>query len=319
MDFDTALLRTFVAVADELHFGRAAAGLVVSQQAVSKRIARLEALLGAALLDRSRRGVALSPAGEQFLPSARLALETLDAAVAVARPEARPLRVDVIDEHLAMLRFVRELAAGRPDARIEATMRGDHLDAVSALRGRRCDIAFGRAGQVGSPWPDDIDVRLALLEPVCLLVGDNHPWAGRDGVGLRELRGVPLWFPATGSPAEWLDLLDELSSAFGLAVDRTGSTMGFDHFVGHVRGSGVPSLYGAAMPPPPTTSVRVVPVVDPVPVFAWSAIWPRRLPAQARSVLDGIVARARAATPEPHPDDAWMPASDRAALTRQLP
>lgn len=315
MDLDTGLLRAFVAVADERHFGRAATHLVVSQQAVSKRIARLESAVGAALLERSSRGVALTELGERLLPQARSILEDLDTALAALRPPRRPVRIDVLDEHLAMLRFVREaVAAGAagPDVPVEVTMREDHLDAVAALRSGRCEIALGRAGAVALPWPQDIETRTALLEPICLLVGESHPWARRAAVPMAELVGVPVWFPMTGSPVEWRELLDELGEEFGLTFDYAGSTMGFEHFVAQARSGGAVTLYGAAMEPP-GPGVRVVPIVDPVPVFAWSAMWRKRLSRESRAVLDAIIVRARAATPEPHPDEAWIPAADRTA------
>lgn len=319
MDLDTALLRAFVVVAEEAHFGRAAARLVISQQAVSKRIVRLETLLGAAVLDRSHRSVALTPTGAALLPEARLILEKVDAAVELVRPEHRPLRVDVLDEHLALLRFVRDIVGVGPQAAVEVTMREDHADAVTTLRSGGCDVAFGRAGAVAGDaehWPGDIVRRTTLLEPICLLVGVEHPWHQRDAVTTSELGEASLWFPNTGSPPEWLVLLHEFSVEFGLTIDQRGSTMGFEHFLARARAGEICTLFGGAMvPPPETAGVRVVAVVDPVPVFAWSAMWRLRLPPAAPAFVNAVVARARAVTPEPHPDDAWMPATDRRLLT----
>ncbi|MGN5381898.1 LysR family transcriptional regulator [Streptomyces lasalocidi] len=73
MDLDLALVRAFVTTAGTLHFGRAAEELRTSQQALSKRVARLEELLGVRLFER-QGGVRLSEAGERFLPGAREAL-----------------------------------------------------------------------------------------------------------------------------------------------------------------------------------------------------------------------------------------------------
>ena len=107
VDLDSTLLRAFVAVAEELHFGHAARDLFISQQALSKRIARLESTLGIRLLDRGRRGVSLTAAGARLLPEARAAVDAVDAAAAVVRPGPGALTVDVLDEHLAMLPRVR--------------------------------------------------------------------------------------------------------------------------------------------------------------------------------------------------------------------
>src|ERR1017187_5751386 len=95
MDLDLVLVRAFVPGGDEAHFGRAAEVLSVSQQAVSKRVARLEAQLGAQLLTRNASGVTLTAAGHRFLGPARRALAVGDLAADGARSEERPLRIDV--------------------------------------------------------------------------------------------------------------------------------------------------------------------------------------------------------------------------------
>jgi hypothetical protein len=98
VDLDLAQVRAFVAVVDHAHFGRAAVSLTLSQQALSKRVARLEAALGP-LLVRERTGIVPTSAGERFLPAARQLLEVADRAVVDARDQtSRPLRVDVWGE-----------------------------------------------------------------------------------------------------------------------------------------------------------------------------------------------------------------------------
>jgi DNA-binding transcriptional LysR family regulator len=102
VDLDLAQVRAFVAVVDRRHFGRAAQDLNLTQQVLSKRVTRLEAGLGP-LLERRRDGVALTAAGERFLPAARHMLEVADHAVAeVRQTPVAPLRVDVWGELPAM-------------------------------------------------------------------------------------------------------------------------------------------------------------------------------------------------------------------------
>src|SRR5262249_24470816 len=85
MRLDVKQLRYFVAVAEELHFGRAAARLHIVQPALSMQIKALEENLGTQLLTRTRQHVALTPTGEVFLGEARRAVEQVERAEAVGR------------------------------------------------------------------------------------------------------------------------------------------------------------------------------------------------------------------------------------------
>jgi len=85
VDLDLAQVRAFVAAAEDLHFGRAAGRLFLTQQALSKRVARLERELGVALFTRQARAVRLTEAGRRFLGPARRALAEGDRAVEAAR------------------------------------------------------------------------------------------------------------------------------------------------------------------------------------------------------------------------------------------
>ena len=78
-------LEYFVAVAKELHFGRAASRVHVAQSAISEQIKQLEEVLGVHLLQRTTRAVALTPAGRIFLVQARLILRQVETAIELAR------------------------------------------------------------------------------------------------------------------------------------------------------------------------------------------------------------------------------------------
>src|SRR5690242_9989903 len=133
-------LRYFVAVAEELHFRRAAARLHVSQPPLSQQIARLEEELGVQLLTRTRRRVELTPAGEAFLRDARVMLGELDVAVATARRidtgQAGVLRVNFVGSALLSIvpGIVQRFRRGRPEVELELRERStvDQLRAVGA-------------------------------------------------------------------------------------------------------------------------------------------------------------------------------------------
>ena len=92
--FELSQLRCFVAVAEELHFGRAAARLNMTQPPLSRQIQILERILGVKLLQRGNRLVRLTPAGQSFLTEARLILKLTESAALLARRVAagRPAR-----------------------------------------------------------------------------------------------------------------------------------------------------------------------------------------------------------------------------------
>ena len=162
VDLDTALLRALVVTAEELHFGRAADRLVITQQALSKRIARLESLVGVQLLERDNRHVELTSAGSRLLPYAREAIEAIDAAAVVAGVGG-PIRVDVMENHTAAVALVREARDRNPGLTIETSARGAARSAPDVLRSGDADIALGRAD--AASWPTNLRRRRAFLEP----------------------------------------------------------------------------------------------------------------------------------------------------------
>lgn len=308
MDLDSALLRAFVTVADELHFGRAAEALFISQQGLSKRILRLEAILGCTLLDRDRRGVALTDAGRLLLPEARKAVDAVEAAAAVVAQGSLGLSVDVLDEHLSMLSRVRAFADLRPDLALSAVMRHG-VDALQTLRKGGVDVALGRPGALAAPWPTDIHGCAVFAEPIELLVPVGHR-LDRKTVTMQELVGEPLWFPTASAPAEWTDLLDELVETFQLSVEQSGATFGFAHWLGEVAtGSAPATLVGAGMLLPPGLPLTRVSILDPTPVFWWWAMWRGRRPASRMAALIPALVDDSAVV-----GSVWMPTADRAHL-----
>ena len=148
-------LRYFTAVAEELHFRRAAARLHISQPPLSQQIARLEDELGCRLLSRTRRRVDLTPAGEAFLRDARAMLDELDVAVATVRRietgQAGLLRVNFVGSALLSIvpGIIQRFRRGRRQRRDRAPRA---LDARAAARARR-RLARRRARPSPDPTP----------------------------------------------------------------------------------------------------------------------------------------------------------------------
>lgn len=195
---ETRQLTYFVAVAEELHFGRAAQRLGIAQPPLSRAIQRLERELGVALLQRSSRRVALTPAGETLLEESRIALQALAAAVRRVRRAGRPVP-----------RLVLAMAPGADGGLLDdiLTAYGREPDAVGVdidfgtttrtalLREGRADVALlyrPSADLTGLDSEDMLDERPLAVLP------RRHRLAGRDSLRLAELGGerLPQWLDA---------------------------------------------------------------------------------------------------------------------------
>lgn len=313
MDFDLARVRAFVAVADEGHFGRAAAALSVSQQGLSKRVARLEAELGVQLLTRGAAGVALTGAGRRFLAPARRLLAAGDLAAAAARQEERTLRIDVWGHLYAPMRTVRHALDYAPGLDVELGRARDLAAVLSALSRGEIDAGFGRVhpGGAGNGL-DGTAHRLVRLEPLDAVIGAGHPLAGRDSLRPDELAGSTLILPAA---AERLDYLARFADRFGIARRSEGPNLGLAEFLERISsGPDCVSLLPADLPPPPGAGVRAVPIVDPTPLYGWSLIWRRddRHPRLAE-LLESFAAAGRDSRwLEYRPGADWLPDPDLA-------
>jgi DNA-binding transcriptional LysR family regulator len=186
-------LRYVVAVADERHFTRAAHRLHVAQPSLSSQIRALEYELGAQLFDRSRRGVALTAAGEQFLPWARQALADCESGR------------EAIRELLGLHRG--KLAIGATPSLTTGLL--PPLLATFRARYPGVELSLRQAGSrdlVASLDDGDLDIALVILpvtttsvtaraladEELVLAVHLRHPLADRASVTVKELNGLPL-------------------------------------------------------------------------------------------------------------------------------
>lgn len=188
---DLNQLRCFVAVGDELHFGRAAARLFMTQPPLSRQIRLLEEALGFRLFERNSRVVRLTTAGAAFLLEARRLLEMASAAVETAREidAGRSGRVRIGFTAVAGYRLLPELIA-RARAELPAIETTLHemvsVAQLDALRSGAIDVALMRAqGDVGA----DLSCRDAASEPLLLALHVNHPLTARDRIEPGDLGG----------------------------------------------------------------------------------------------------------------------------------
>ena len=273
VDLDLAQVRAFVAVVDRGHFGRAAAALALSQQALSKRVARLEGQLGP-LLERRRGGTVLTPAGERFLPDARAMLEIADHAVAEARQApAAPLRVDVWGDVHPPAALMRAIATDRPELVVELSMRRDLIEAIAALGRHDVDLAFGNVTGLPHPLPPELSAEMVATDPIAVLVNARSALALREHLTPADLVEHGLWWPVPGSSQELRAFVDEYVRSIGAELNAEGTNLGMDALVKRVATDPwVISPVAAAWPLGARTDVKVVPL-RPTPLYPWYAVW----------------------------------------------
>jgi DNA-binding transcriptional LysR family regulator len=187
-DLDLRLVRYFTVVAEHRHFGRAAAALHVAQPSLSRQIARLEALIGARLLDRTTQGTKLTEAGEVFLPQAKSLLRSAAQAAALARSAAEPSRITVgYLPGIIVTAAVRELRRQHPEADARA-VHLDYREVRDALLDHRVDVAVARL-----PFPTDrLHVTILYDERRVVIVPLDHRLAGKESVTLDDIADEPL-------------------------------------------------------------------------------------------------------------------------------
>jgi DNA-binding transcriptional LysR family regulator len=220
-------LRYFVAVATELHFGRAAERLLISQPALSQQIRTLEGELGLHLLDRNRRGVQLTPEGEAFLAEAKAVVQQADRALDVVRALA-----EGATGHLR-LSYVRTIPGGLPEAIVREYQRrypgvviapdsGSTGQNVERLSRGDLDVAF-----VHPPFETDVALTSFEIATEALVVAipSAHPLTKRRRLRCQDLIGVPLvYFPRQSSPGVYDGSLSQVYGSTPPDIVRTEPT-----------------------------------------------------------------------------------------------
>ncbi|MCU1450082.1 MAG: family 3 adenylate cyclase [Acidimicrobiales bacterium] len=230
-------LRCFVAVAEELHFGRAAARLHVAQPAVSQTIRAVEKELGLVLFDRTNRRVALTDAGGVLLDEARGVLDRFDSALnAMARlrsGETGQVRVGAVPALPPSLipELLSRFAEGAPDVDVVVRALPSGRPAKESLDTSGFDLVLVR-GEVHEPG---INAAVVAREPVGVALPLDHPLAGRPELTPTDLSGMPL-----------------------ISFDKTTDAAGFEAIFTPLRAAGLTDVRIAHESYAVETSLRLV-------------------------------------------------------------
>lgn len=196
MNIELRHLRYFIAVAEELHFGHAAARLNISQPPLSQQIQILEQQIGARLFARTNRSVSLTDAGKQFLADSRQILSQVeDAAARAARlhhGETGELRIGFTSSAPFIKAVSDTLSTFRhryPDVHIQ-TRETNTREQIVPLNEGALDLGLMRNTQL----PETLVWERVLREPLLAMVPRDHPLASQPGVSLRELAREPFVF-----------------------------------------------------------------------------------------------------------------------------
>ncbi|MGJ3251390.1 MAG: LysR family transcriptional regulator [Elainellaceae cyanobacterium] len=271
-------LNSFIVLAEELHFGRAASKCGISQPAMSRLLSDLEADVGAKLLDRTSREVSLTQAGRGFLESARKAVAYADMAVRAARAGA----VDGIDRLTVGMgigtaqppvgQLIAKFKQAHPETRVTLCQL-DERSIGSALADGEVDVAIA--------WDDSIPTGLYRQHlgtvPLSVLVQSGHPLETKEPMNLDDLADYPIILPARDRHPIIYDTYRRFTAEAGfeptIAIDV--STMA-DTFAMVAAGVGVghaPTVPG--MTYPGVSILRRTPLFE----LNYELVWAHSLPA----------------------------------------
>ena len=265
-------LRYFVTLAEELHFGHAAAREHIVQSALSQQVQRLERELGIRLLERSTHHVSLTAAGAVFLVEARQILAHVDRAAIIARTAtgASPtLRVGIIDSSYdSMPQILHEVQARYPGLVIHQVEVGVPEQYQQLIDGR-LDVGIGRAALA----PPQVASYLFRRDPLGVLVSRHHRFAELDAIPVAILAREPLLLAEEVRAPEFNQFTIEMCRAAGFTPTVHEGTVESIRAAAGLVAKGrclycVPSSCIAALP---GTIWR--PLSEPASYYPWSVLW----------------------------------------------
>jgi DNA-binding transcriptional LysR family regulator len=285
---DLRALQTFIVVAQQRHFGKAAAVLGISQPAVSKQVHRLELQIGALLLTRSSRQVELTAAGQALLDEARGLLAHANGlavrAQAIARGSMGRITIGFRDSanNAFLPELIRQFCTAHPDVDLALEELPSGSDQIAALRQNRIDIGFVR------PPIDQPDLRAEAIldEPLVAVLPEQHRLARRRHVPIAALEHEPfvLW-PRRAHPRLY-DQTFGPGGKLGFAPQVHHEAIGTLAVLGLVAGGLGVSLLPASVLSLTRRGVILKPLAPPAPVLQLAIV--RRLDDHSKTVANFI-------------------------------
>ncbi|WP_199742811.1 LysR family transcriptional regulator [Nocardia stercoris] len=297
-------MEAFLAVADELHFGRAAATLHMSAGRVSQTIKALERRFGAALFERTSRQVALTPIGRQLAADLQPALRQIrgatDRAIAAGRGFAGTLRIGFVGAASGALITAAAEAFSDEHPETVVTIREVQIaDGVDSWRSEAVDMAL-----VGRPVtePDLVTGRTLISEPRLLAVPSGHPLAQRDSLSVEDLTDIPLLRLPTSVPESIRAERTPSRTPAGRVVSHGPIAHTFQEILTLIAaGAGGFVVGGQAVRYYRRPDVRFVPFHDAPPV-EWGFVWrASRETARVRAFEEVALRIATTREPAPQP------------------
>lgn len=271
------VLAQFIAVAEELHFGRAAERLHMQQSPLSQAILRLEHQLGVQLLRRDRRSVQLTEAGRIFLDDARMLLEQGEAAVrrsqAVAAGALGSLRIGFVAStaQRVLPDLLRRYAIQHPKVELhlaDLTL----LEQMERVRSRTLD-----AGLVRLPAPPQSDdIRHAPIGrfPLAVALPAHHPLAEHSVLRLADLAEIPFSAPDPRRVPWLAEQLNQACRAAGFEPTLRGRVNSVAGMLALTAAGSAAALVPEYTVPADHPTIRLIPLIgDPLPVTEIALVW----------------------------------------------
>lgn len=255
-------LRHFVAVAEELHFARAAERLGIEQSPLSQSIRNLEADLDIKLFHRTTRRTWLTRAGGRFLKDAKRILADVDAATAALRRDDGDAPAVVrlaLGEDLAGGPFTRllfELEHHTPPVSVDVRELV-HVEAMRLVRDGGADVALTLDGRE----VDGLRQRRAWAEPLMLVVPIGHLLAERDQVEVKEIASERLAIPRLEVCPGYLAQIEDLFARHQILIGKRASVRHWNTAISFAATGKAVALCPASFVNGATT-VAVVPIAD---------------------------------------------------------